>query len=114
PRHVGVEIERAVGGKKRVEPGAGQSVEQDAPVVLIAVTHLWSSGRPSKAASAAIWESVGTEIARFCCKRSTVRASAGGTTIHPIRHPVMQKYLENELTTMASGEKRAAVSAAKA
>ncbi len=113
-RHVGIEIERAVGRQKRIEPGAGQSLEQNAPVLLIAVPHLSSSARPSKAASAAICESVGTEIARFCCSRSTARTSAGGTTIQPIRHPVMQKYLENELMMMASDEMRAAVSAAKA
>ena len=114
-RHVGVKIERAVGGQKCVEPGARQSVEQDAPVFLDSrAAPSSSSARPSKAASAAICDSVGTEIARFCCSRSTARTSDGGTTIQPIRHPVMQKYLENELTMMASGEKRAALSAAKA
>ncbi len=66
------------------------------------------------APSAEICESVGTEIARFCCSRSTARTSDGGTTIQPTRHPVMQKYLENELTMMTSGEIRAAHSAAKA
>src|SRR6266487_5457529 len=72
------------------------------------------SERASKAASAAIWESVGTEIARFCCRRSIGRTSAGGTTIQPTRHPVMQKYFENELITTARSDSTAAVSAAKA
>ena len=72
------------------------------------------SAQPSKAASAAICESVGTEIARFCCSRSIGRTSEGGTTIQPIRQPVMQKYLEKELITTTRSERRAAVSAAKA
>ena len=42
------------------------------------------------------------------------RTSDGGTTIQPIRHPVIQKYLENELITMASSDRPAALSAAKA
>ena len=63
---------------------------------------------------AAICASVGTEIAKFCCNRSTARTSDGGTIIQPIRHPVMQKYLEKEFTIMTCGEKRAAQSARKA
>ncbi len=63
---------------------------------------------------AAIWDSVGTEIDRFCCSRSIARTSDGGTTIQPIRQPVMQKYLENELMMIALPDSRAALSAAKA
>ena len=69
---------------------------------------------PSKAASAAICDSVGTEIARFCCSRSIGRTSGSGTTIQPTRQPVMQKYFENELITSACGESSAAVTAGKA
>ncbi len=42
------------------------------------------------------------------------RTKTGGTTIQPMRQPVMQKYFENELMMIASGEKRAALSALKA
>src|SRR5581483_2365694 len=38
-RHVGIEVEGAVDGQESVETGAVQSVEQNAPVVLIAVPH---------------------------------------------------------------------------
>jgi hypothetical protein len=70
--------------------------------------------RPSNAASAAIWDSVGTEMARLPCRRSTVRTSGSGNTIQPMRQPVMQKYLENELMITTSSDTRAAVSAGNA
>ena len=47
------------------------------------------------AAKAAICESAETEIARLPCSRSTERINATGSTIHPMRQPVMQKYFEN-------------------
>jgi hypothetical protein len=37
-------------------------------------------------------------------RQSTARSSRGGTSSQPSRHPVIEKYLENELTTIASGE----------
>ena len=36
---------------------------------------------------------------RFCTSRSTRRTCASGTTIQPIRQPVIEKYFENELMT---------------
>ena len=63
---------------------------------------------------AAICDSVGTEIARLPCSRSTARTSGDGNTIQPTRHPVMQKYLENELITTACGLSFTAVSAGNA
>jgi hypothetical protein len=72
------------------------------------------SARPSNAASAAICARVGTEMARFCCRRSIGRTSVGGTIIQPMRQPVMQKYFENELMITTLGESFAAVSAGNA
>ncbi len=46
---------------------------------------------------------------KFCARHSTARSSAGGTTIQPSRQPVIEKYFEKLLTTMASsldGERR--------
>ena len=40
--------------------------------------------------------------------------SGSGSTIQPMRQPVMQKYFENELMITASDENRAAVSAGNA
>ena len=50
-------------------------------------------------------------MARLPCKRSIGRTRYSGTTIQPIRQPVMQKYFENELMTTTCSESRAAVSA---
>jgi hypothetical protein len=36
---------------------------------------------------------------RFCTSRSTRRTWASGTTIQPMRQPVIEKYLEKELMT---------------
>ena len=51
-------------------------------------------GRDSEALSHrigdAIWLSVGAEIKRFCCRISARRISSSGSTIQPIRQPVMQ------------------------
>ena len=46
----------------------------------------------------------------IACSRSIGRTSACGTTIQPMRQPVMQKYFENELMTTALSDSRAAVS----
>jgi hypothetical protein len=40
---------------------------------------------------------------RFCCSRSTVSTSDSGTTIHPIRQPVIDQYFEKLLITTADG-----------
>ena len=64
--------------------------------------------------AAAICDNVGTEMERFCCSRSIGRTSCSGTTIQPTRHPVMQKYFENELMTSARGDSSAAVTAGNA
>ena len=40
----------------------------------------------------------------FCARRSTVRICPSGTTIHPMRQPVIEKYFEKELTTQTSSE----------
>ena len=37
-------------------------------------------------------------------RTSTARRSRSGTSIQPIRHPVIEKYFENELKTIASRE----------
>jgi hypothetical protein len=42
------------------------------------------------------------------------RTNGSGTTIHPTRQPVMQKYFENELITIAFGESSTALTAGKA
>ena len=35
----------------------------------------------------------------FCASRSIMRTWSAGTTIQPMRQPVIEKYLENELIT---------------
>ena len=55
-------------------------------VVLVAGLDRLHLGAPSKAASAAICDSVGTEIARFCCSRSIGRTSGSGSH-HPADPP---------------------------
>ena len=55
-----------------------------------------------KAASAACWASAGGQIVKLPASTSTARRSRGGTIIQPIRHPVMEKYFENDENTIAS------------
>ena len=51
----------------------------------------------------------GAEMNRFCARHSTGRTRSSGSTIQPTRQPVMLKYLEKLLTTMALGLSAAAV-----
>ena len=48
---------------------------------------------------------------RFCASRSTVRTMSGGTTIQPIRQPVIPKYFEKLLTTTTSSVTSSALTA---
>ena len=57
-----------------------------------------------KAASAACWASAGGQIVKLPVSTSTGRRSRSGTSIQPIRQPVIEKYFENELNTTASRE----------
>lgn len=57
-----------------------------------------------KAATAACWESTGGQIVKFPVSTSTARRSRSGASIQPIRHPVIEKYFENEWNTTASRE----------
>ena len=43
---------------------------------------------------------------KFCARHSTARSMSGGTTIQPIRQPVIEKYFEKLLTTIASSLRR--------
>ena len=54
------------------------------------------------AATAAYCESAGGQIVKFRESRCSARRSCGGTSIQPIRHPVIEKYFENELITTDS------------
>ena len=47
-------------------------------------------------------EILGAEIKRFCASRSTAADKSSGTTIQPRRQPVIQKYFENPLKTIAA------------
>ena len=53
----------------------------------------------SSAASAATWLACGAQMKRFCTSRSMRRTCASGTTIQPMRQPVIEKYFEKELMT---------------
>src|SRR4051794_12954050 len=56
----------------------------------------------SKAARHARWASTGGQIVKLPVSTSTARLSPSGTSIQPIRQPVIEKYLEKELNTTAS------------
>ena len=56
------------------------------------------------AAIAACCASTGGQIVKLPVSTSTGRRSCSGTSIQPIRQPVIEKYLENELNTTASRE----------
>src|SRR5689334_870487 len=58
----------------------------------------------SKAAIAAHWARAGGQIVKLPVSTSTARRSRGGTSIQPIRQPVIEKYLENDENTTASRE----------
>jgi hypothetical protein len=62
-----------------------------------------SSGWSSNAPSAATWATVEAAMNRFCARRSTAGTSSSGSTSQPRRQPVMQKYFEKLLATIASG-----------
>ncbi len=68
-----------------------------------------NSSWQSNAASAAIWAMCGAEMNRFCARHSTGRTSSSGSTVQPMRQPVMEKYLEKLLITTALGLNAAAV-----
>ncbi len=61
-------------------------------------------GLRSNAAVAACWDSAGGQMVKLPVRQSTARSSRSGTSSQPSRQPVIAKYLENELTTMASRE----------
>src|SRR3954447_18099896 len=65
-----------------------------------------ASAEPSgvEAATAARWGSAGGQIVKLPVRRSTARRSRSGTSSQPSRQPVIEKYLEKELTTIASRE----------
>ena len=96
------------------KPGLRQAVEQDATVLLVAVLDRLHLGAP-------VERRLGGDLRQrrhrdreiACCSRSIGRTSGSGTTIQPMRQPVMQKYFENELMITASSDNRAAVSAGK-
>src|SRR3954447_9811466 len=56
----------------------------------------------SNAATAACCDSTGGQMVKLPVSASTGRRSGSGTSIQPIRHPVIEKYLENELKRTAS------------
>ena len=56
------------------------------------------------AATAAHWDSTGGQIVKLPVSTSTGRRSRSGTSIQPIRQPVIEKYFEKELKTTASRE----------
>ena len=83
--------------------------------VLVAVPHLFQFGAPVECGFGRDLRQASAPKSRGSAAAARpARTSAGGTTIQPMRQPVMQKYLENELMMMASGDSRAAHSAAKA
>ena len=65
--------------------------------------------RQSKTSSAAYCANVGGDTNRFCAKHSTGRSKFSGKTIHPKRHPVMQKYLEKLLIMRNENESNSLV-----
>ena len=48
------------------------------------------------------WASTGGQIVKLPVSTSTARRRRVGTSIQPIRQPVMEKYFENEQKTTAS------------
>ena len=48
---------------------------------------------------AATWLACGAQMKKFCVSRSMRRTWLSGTTIQPMRQPVIEKYLEKELMT---------------
>ena len=56
----------------------------------------------SNAARQARWASTGGQIVKLPASTSTARRSRSGTSIQPIRHPVIEKYFEKLAKTTAS------------
>ena len=56
----------------------------------------------SNAARQARWEITGGQIVKLPVSTSTARRSRSGTSIQPIRQPVIEKYLEKLEKTTAS------------
>ena len=102
---VGVDVERAVGGRQPVDPEPGQPVEQQPAVVGVArdVPSHSAYDASVNAATAACWDSAGGQIVKLPVSTSTGGAGRSGTSIQPIRQPVIEKYFENELNTTACG-----------
>ena len=99
-RHVGVDVEGAVRRRDPAEPGPRQplehqravgAVDREVRLELRAWRRAPPAPRPGSRAAA--------QMKRFCTSRSIRRTCASGTTIQPIRQPVIEKYFENELMT---------------
>ena len=103
---VGVRVERAVGRRQPVDPQPGQAFEQQRPVAGVPRDVPVSSAydASSNALIAACWAIAGGQIVKLPVRTSAGRRSRSGTSIQPIRQPVMEKYLENEEKTTASRE----------
>ena len=56
------------------------------------------------APSAAACAGTGGQTVKLPASTSTARRSRSGTSSQPRRHPVIDQYLENEVTTIASRE----------
>ena len=107
---IGIEVEGAVGRGEAREAGLGQLGQKQVAIAPIDGDPLASSsGRQPKTASAAICGKVGAEMKRFWARHSTARARSAGTSIQPRRQPVMEKYFEKLLTTMAVSSREAAL-----
>ena len=99
-RNVGVEIERAIDRKELSTARLRQALDQDFAVVLVAVLDRVELG-------AAVERRLRRDLRQRRHRDREIAAAAGrpartsgcGTTIQPMRQPVMQKYFENELMT---------------
>ena len=103
---VGVHVERAVGRRQTGDAEGGQPLEQEGRLPAYRATWPSSSAydASSKAAHAANCARTGGQIVKLPVSTSTGRRSRSGTSIQPIRQPVIEKYFENELNTTASRE----------
>ena len=113
-RHIGIQIKGAIHREHPVETGHGQTGKQGRSILLISVLDCFHFRSAIEGSLGRDLREHGTEIARFPCSLSMARTRQAGTTIHPTRHPVMQKYFEKELITTAVLESLTAVSAGNA
>ncbi len=109
--NAGPHVEGAVGRSEVVETGSSQTIEHNRAIRRIAGNVGLTLIVTVECAIAPSCERVGAEIVTFWPIRVSDSRRSSGITNHPNRHPVIEKYFEKLLITIASGSNCNAVGA---